>query len=169
MRYFGLALASSALVLGACGGDSGNATDSAQAAESTAAVAVATPGAGTAEAIAAAPATGQVHEVKMLVTPAGEYRFDPANVTIKQGDAVKWVMVSGGPHNVQFDEAATPAAAKGQLRANMPNMATELGSPMMMNPDETYQVSFANVPAGTYNYNCTPHLAMGMTGVVTVQ
>jgi plastocyanin len=169
MRYFGLALASSALVLGACGGGDANTGDSAAAAESAAAVAVATPGAGTAEAVAAAPATGTVHEVKMLVTPAGEYRFDPANVTIKQGDAVKWVMVSGGPHNVQFDEAAIPAAAKGQLRANMPNMATELGSPMMMNPDETYQVSFANVPAGAYNYNCTPHLAMGMKGVVTVQ
>jgi plastocyanin len=170
MRYFGLALVSSALVLGACGGgDKANAGDSAAAADSANAAALATPGAGTAEAVPAAPATGTVHEVKMLVTPAGEYRFDPANVTVKQGDAVKWVMVSGGPHNVQFDEASVPAAAKAQLRANMPNMATELGSPMFMNPNETYQVSFANVPAGTYNYNCTPHLAMGMTGVVTVQ
>ena len=169
MRYFGLALASSALVLGACGGVDANTGDSAAAAESVNAAAVATPGAGTAEAVAAAPAAGTVHEVKMLVTAAGEYRFDPANITVKQGDAVKWVMVSGGPHNVQFDEAAIPAAAKGQLRANMPNMLTELGSPMMMNNGETYQISFANIPAGNYPYVCQPHIAMNMKGVVTVQ
>ena len=169
MRYFGLALVSSALVLGACGGDKGNAGDSAAAADSATQNAAAMPAAGAAETVPAAPATGTVHEVKMLVTPAGEYRFDPANITVKQGDAIKWVMVSGGPHNVQFDEASVPAAGKAQLRANMPNQATELGSPMFMNPNETYQVSFANVAPGTYNYHCTPHLAMGMTGVVTVQ
>jgi hypothetical protein len=31
----------------------------------------------------------------------------------------------------------------------MPNMLTELGSPMMMNNGETYQISFANIPAGS--------------------
>ena len=171
MRFFGLALASSALVLGACGGDKGgaNAAESAAADSAANAAAVATPGAGTEGALAMAPATGTIHEVKMIVDDAGAYKFDPANITIKQGDGVKWTMVSGGPHNVQFDEAQVPAAAKAQLRANMPNMATELGSPMMMNPNETYQISFANIPAGTYNYVCQPHIAMNMRGVVTVQ
>jgi plastocyanin len=171
MKFFGLAVASSAFLLGACGGGdkAGNAAESAAADSAANAAAVATPGAGTEGAVALAPATGQVHEVKMLVDDAGNYKFDPANITIKQGDAVKWTMVSGGPHNVQFDEATVPAAAKAQLRANMPNMLTELGSPMLMNPNETYQISFANVPAGTYNYVCQPHIAMNMKGVVTVQ
>jgi plastocyanin len=170
MRFFGLAVASSALLLGACGGDKGAASTAESAAADSAAnaAAVATPGAGTGS-VAMAPATGQVHEVKMLVDDAGNYKFDPANITVKQGDAVKWVMVSGGPHNVQFDEATVPAAAKDQLRANMPNMLTELGSPMMMNNGETYQISFANIPAGAYNYVCQPHIAMNMKGVVTVQ
>jgi plastocyanin len=170
MRFFGLAVASSAFLLGACGGDKGaaNAAESAAADSAANAAAVATPGAGTGS-VAMAPATGQVHEVKMLVDDAGNYKFDPANITVKQGDAVKWVMVSGGPHNVQFDEATVPAGAKDQLRANMPNMLTELGSPMMMNNGETYQISFASVPAGKYPYVCQPHIAMNMTGVVTVQ
>ena len=30
-------------------------------------------------------------------------------------------------------------------------------------------VSFANIPAGKYEFNCTPHLAMGMKGVITVE
>ena len=171
MRFFGLALASGALALAACGGDKGaaNAAESIAADSAANAAAVATPGAGTEGALAMAPATGTVHEVKMLVDDAGNYKFDPVNITVKQGDAVKWVMVSGGPHNVQFDEATVPAAAKAQLRANMPNMLTELGSPMMMNNGETYQISFANIPAGNYPYVCQPHIAMNMKGVVTVQ
>jgi Plastocyanin len=95
------------------------------------------------------------------------YKFDPANVTIKQGDAVKWVMTSGGPHNVAFID--TPDAAKGQLSANMPQQMKELTSPMMMTANETYTVSFAKVPPGTYNFHCEPHAAMGMKGSITVQ
>ena len=45
----------------------------------------------------------------------------------------------------------------------------ELSSALKANPGESITVSFANVPTGTYNFHCTPHLAMGMKGVVTVQ
>ncbi|MBC7674237.1 MAG: hypothetical protein H7247_17600 [Polaromonas sp.] len=38
-----------------------------------------------------------------------------------------------------------------------------------MAPNEAYVVSFAKVPAGTYAYQCTPHAAMNMKGVITVQ
>ena len=51
------------------------------------------------------------------------YRFEPANITVKQGDGIKFTMVSGGPHNVAFDAAAIPAAGKDQLAANIPNAA----------------------------------------------
>jgi plastocyanin len=51
----------------------------------------------------------------------------------------------------------------------MPNQQGPLASPMMMNPNEEYTTSFAGVPAGAYNYVCTPHLAMNMKGVITVQ
>ena len=34
---------------------------------------------------------------------------------------------------------------------------------------ESVTVSFAGIPAGQYPFNCTPNLAMGMKGVVTVQ
>jgi plastocyanin len=97
------------------------------------------------------------------------YRFEPADVTVKQGDGIKFVMVSGGPHNVAFDPATVPAAGKSQLTANMPQQMSELSSPMMMNPNESYTISFAGVPAGQLPYHCTPHLAMGMKGVITVQ
>jgi plastocyanin len=104
-----------------------------------------------------------------MVGDAQGYRFDPAQLTIKAGDGVKWEMVSGGPHNVAFDPAKVPAAAKAQLMANMTNQMGELSSQMFMNVGENYTISFANIPAGTYDYVCTPHLMNGMTGTITVQ
>jgi plastocyanin len=165
-------IAAGALLLGACGGG-GETADTATAGATVGAAPTTTPpgqppGAATGTGTAQAP-TGQTHTVRMLLDPQGQYRFDPANITIRRGDAVKWVMVSGGPHNVQFEADKIPAGAQTQLSANMPNQATPLGSPMMMNANEEYTVSFAGVPAGTYNYVCTPHLAMNMRGVVTVQ
>jgi plastocyanin len=171
MRFNGLVILASALVLGACaGGDKAADTDTAATVGATTAPAVGTTtGAATTPAATgtAAPITGTTHEVKMVGDAQG-YRFEPANITVKAGDGIKWVMVSGGPHNVAFDAATVPAAAKGQLSANMPNQAAELTSPMFMNAGESYTVSFANVAPGTYNYVCQPHLAMNMKGVVTV-
>ena len=37
-----------------------------------------------------------------MIGDAKGYRFEPADITIKQGDAIKFIMVSGGPHNVAF-------------------------------------------------------------------
>ena len=45
----------------------------------------------------------------------------------------------------------------------------ELSSAMKMNPGESVTVSFAKIKPGQYPYHCTPHLALGMKGVITVQ
>ncbi|HEX7019132.1 MAG TPA: plastocyanin/azurin family copper-binding protein [Gemmatimonadaceae bacterium] len=177
MRFFRLALVASAVVIGACSGGENKTTDTAASAATTPApaptadtsakAAAPAPGAATGTATAQ-PATGQTVEVKMIGDAKG-YRFEPKDITIKQGDALKFVMVTGGPHNVAFDPATVPANAKAQLSANMPGQISELSSPMLMNPNEAYTISFAGVPAGKYPFHCTPHLAMGMTGTVTVQ
>jgi plastocyanin len=160
-----LVLLAGAAALAACGDRKSSTTDSAQTAPTR------TPSAGATAATAdsAAPITGQTVEVKMLQDAQGNYRFDPAEVTIKPGDGIKFVMVSGGAHNVAFDPAQIPASAKAQLSANMQQQVSELSSPMMMNPNETYTISFGRMPPGRYDYHCTPHLAMGMKGTITVQ
>ena len=186
MRFHGIALLACATILGACGGEKQPAADTSAAATATSTPAAATPskdsaaaaatttpgaattGAATTGAVTPAPATGKTVEIKMTGDATG-YKFDPANVTIKQGDAVKWIMVSGGPHNVAFQNVANPAA-KSQLDANMPGQKLgELSAPMIMQPNETYVVSFAKVPAGKYDYICTPHAAMNMKGSITVE
>ena len=103
MRFLGFAVAASAIVLGACGGGGDNQMDTtataAPAPSDTGAMAAPAGGTG-----AAAPITGTTHEVKMVGDDKG-YRFEPADITVKQGDGIKFVMVSGGPHNVAFDPA----------------------------------------------------------------
>ncbi len=162
MRFLGFAVAS-AFVLAACGGgDKAASTDSA------------TPAATDVQAEAAAPAgemapiTGTIHEVKMIGDASG-YRFEPADITINAGDGIKWVFVSGGPHDVAFDPATLSPEAKAALVANMPEQMGELSGKMLLSDGETYTVSFTNVPAGKYDYVCTPHIAMGMKGTITVQ
>ena len=182
MQFIGRALLASVFVLGACAGGDKNATKTdSTAMSSTTTTTTASPaamtdsnkmaaGAPAGGAAAAAPATGKTIDVKMLGDEKG-YRFDPATITVKAGDAIKFTNVSGGPHSVGFDPAKVPPAAQPQLGANMPgdHSMGALEGPMLLQPNETYVVSFAKVPAGTYDFHCTPHLALGMKGTITVQ
>jgi plastocyanin len=168
-----LALAS----LAACGG--GLATDSAavKAAAASNAPAASDTSAGPAAPSAAlnttpsaapTPSTGATHDVQMVGDASG-YKFNPASLTIKRGDAVRFTNVSGGPHNATFWPDSIPAGAQGPLSANMPGTTAPLTGPLLVTPSQTYTVSFANVPAGAYKFYCTPHLALGMKGVIQVQ
>ena len=104
-----------------------------------------------------------------MLGDASGYRFDPASITIKRGDGVRWTVVSGPPHNVTFWPDSIPPSATSTLRGNMPQTTAPLTGPLLMNPSQTYLVSFGGLPAGTYHYYCTPHLALGMKGTIIVQ
>ncbi len=159
MRFTGLALVATFATLGACGGGGE------QAASQSGAATPAASGSATAAA-AAMPATGKTVEIKMVGDEKG-YRFEPANVTINVGDALKFTVVSGMPHNVAFTNV--PAAARAQLQANMPEAMGDLMGKMLLAAGDTYTVSFAGLVAGKYDFNCTPHIANNMVGTVTVQ
>jgi plastocyanin len=159
MRFLGLALLSGAVVLGACGGGEQKTT-----VDST--VTTPAPPPTTGGTATAAPITGTTHEVKMVGDAQG-YRFEPATITAKPGDGIKFVVVSGAPHNIAFDPATIPADAKDQLFANGPNMV-DGGSPMLVNPQEAWTLSLGNVKPGRYPFHCTPHLAMNMRGEIIV-
>ncbi len=172
MRFYGIALAASAVVLGACAGGDKNAGDTtAVAVDTTAAPAPAaapSPAAPAGGAATMAPITGTTHEVKMIGDATG-YKFDPANITVKAGDGIKFTVVNGGPHNVAFDPANVPADVQGQLDANISEKMGQLSSALKTNAGESVTVSFANIKPGKYPFHCTPHLALGMKGEITVQ
>ena len=173
MRFYGIALAASAVVLGACAGGDKNAGDTTAVAVDTSAAAAAatapaatTPAAG--GAVTAAPITGTTHEVKMIGDATG-YKFEPANITIKAGDGIKFTVVNGGPHNVAFDPATIPTDVAPQLDANISEKMGQLSSALKTNAGESVTISFAGIKAGKYPFHCFPHLALGMKGEITVQ
>jgi plastocyanin len=152
-----LSLLGVAALLAACGGgDNGgqtadNSGAAAPAAEAPAAEAPATP--------PAAPASGNVVEVRMVTTQNGASGvFEPANVTVKKGDTVRFIAADNlAAHNVSFP----PAENAG--KSNLPGP-----SPYITTTGATYDVP-VTMDAGTYNFQCDPHAAMGMKGVLTVQ
>lgn len=108
---------------------------------------------------AAAPATqGTVHTVRMVTTQGGASgQFEPADLTVKKGDIVRFVNDGGAQHNASFPAADNPGAA------NLPQ-----ATPYLAAAEQTADVQIT-MDAGTYTYQCDPHAAMGMKGKITVQ
>lgn len=79
------------------------------------------------------------------------YSFTPKNITITAGDTVIWKETQG-THNVDGKLSAYPN--------NPESFGNNLGSGW------TYKFVFNT--AGTYNYQCDPHAAMGMVGKIVV-
>lgn len=114
-------------------------------------------------------ASGPVVEVKMTGNGSTRAAFEPSSLTIAPGTTVRFINVSGGPHNIAFWQDSVPAGAAAVLNANMQNTVDNLSGPFLTTPNETYDVSFANAPKGTYKGFCTPHLTLGMKLAITVQ
>jgi plastocyanin len=158
-----LSLLGVAALLAACGGKDNNAgqtTDNSGAAAPAAEAPAAAPATAPAATPAAAPAAaqGNVVEVHMTTSPDGASgHFEPANVTVKKGDTVRFISDGKAAHNVSFP----PAENAG--KSNLPPPA-----PYLTSAGQTYDLP-VNMDAGTYNFQCDPHATMGMKGVLTVQ
>lgn len=146
-----IAVAGVALALVACGGKGEQpATDTPAAAP------------------AAPAATGATHEVAMdFDGKVG--KFTPAELTIKAGDVVNFVVKSGPPHNVAFVPDSVPAGAAALMNTAMTETISPMVGPMKIGIGEVYSISFAGAPAGDYRFFCTPHVPFGMHGKIIVQ
>lgn len=153
-NFTGLALIG---LTAACGGESAEApaTDASEPAAAEAPAATAAPAAAAGTSAAVAPdAGGEVIEIEMTMTgPDGKPAFVPAQITAQQGDVLRFVN-KDNVHNVRFTESSAGAA--------LPP-----ASPYLTQPGETWEMK-VDAPAGTYEFVCDPHLAMGMVGELTV-
>ena len=155
----------------ACGGDKKAAPGQAEAATpATPATSATTSPNGAASATPAAePAGGAVVEVKMTGDGTTKASFAPATLTIKAGTTVRFMNVSGGPHNIAFFSDSIPKGGADALKKGMANAMSDLTGPFLTQPNEKYDVSFAGAPAGTYKGYCMPHVALGMKITIKVQ
>ena len=150
-----------AFAIVACGGDKKSAASPAQAATPT-------PAGQPAAASAAEPA-GAVVEVKMTGNGTSVAAFEPSKLTIKPGTVVRFINVSGGPHDVAFYADSVPKGGAEALKKGMPNAMGDLMGPFLTQPNEKYDVTFTGAPAGVYRGYCLPHVALGMRIAITVQ
>ena len=112
---------------------------------------------------------GPVVEVRMTGNGTNRAAFEPSSLTIAPGTTVRFINVSGGPHNIAFWSDSIPSGAAAPLAAGMPNTIDNLVGAFVTEPNGTYDVSFANAPTGRYKGYCTPHLALGMRIAITVE
>ena len=77
-----------------------------------------------------------------------DYRFQPANVTIKAGTAVRWINMDFVAHTVSFGTHGNETGVESDLMGHM----------------GTFGYTF--IGPGTYPYHCDPHPYM--TGVVVI-
>ncbi len=88
------------------------------------------------------------------------HSFEPASLTIEQGQTVKWHNATLIPHTVTCD----PQKAKKAEDVSLPSGAQTFDS-----GDVFGEYEHAFTVAGTYNYVCVPHETMGMKGTVIVK
>lgn len=84
-------------------------------------------------------------------------QFQPNSVTASPGDTIVWNNAAGLPHNIVFQDSSKLDSAdvealgklqgKGQVQVTLPG----------------------DLPAGEYDYFCTPHRGAGMVGKIVVQ
>lgn len=106
--------------------------------------------------VAVTPAAAGEHTVKMG-SDTGMLKFEPANLTIKAGDTVKWVNNKLAPHNAVFDGSKMDKALAAKLSHKS----------LLFSPGESFTTTFSD--PGTYPYYCEPHRGAGMVGKITVQ
>ncbi|MEN9216940.1 MAG: plastocyanin [Gloeomargarita sp. HHBFW_bins_162] len=105
-------------------------------------------------------ALAQTYQIKMGADN-GMLAFQPAQLTIKQGDTVEWLNNKLPPHNVIF--SSVPNGDK-----ELANKLSQQG--LVYKVGDSFSITFdESLPPGTYTYYCTPHRGAGMQGKIIVQ
>jgi len=92
---------------------------------------------------------------------SGVLNFVPAKFDAAPGDTIKWILNKAGPHNAVFDSAKSADGA----------VATGLSQKkLLVKTGDSYVSTIPKTAKlGTYSFNCVPHKAAGMVGVLTIK
>ncbi|MEX0892163.1 MAG: plastocyanin/azurin family copper-binding protein [Gemmatimonadota bacterium] len=113
----------------------------------------------TGEASAQSGEKPRVIEVKMVDKSPTSFAFEPANVTVRPGDVLRFRQIGAMPHNVEFREPPEGADLD----------SIQVG-PFLVTRGQVYELKIdERFVAGQYPFVCTPHEQMGMTGLLKVE
>lgn len=101
-------------------------------------------------------------EPASTVSMSNQLAFEPALITIKAGETVRFVNDSALPHTVTAD----PTKARNSDSTSLPEGAETFDSGILA-AGESFSRTFTK--PGTYQYFCIPHEMAGMTGTIIVQ
>lgn len=85
-----------------------------------------------------------------IVVRVSDFQFQPKTVNAKVGDTIRWRWISGSHTTTSVTIPANARAWDRAINTNMRNFRYRLRQ------------------AGTYQYKCTPHNSLGMTGTIIV-
>ncbi len=112
----------------------------------------------------------RTHEIRMEVDQRrDEYRFVPARVTARPGDALVFEAVSGAPHSIVFEAGGLSEAAHQALNGAMPRRSADLSSPLLTRDGSEYRFRIPPLPKGSYRFFCLPHRAYDMRGELVIE
>lgn len=88
-----------------------------------------------------------------------DFSFQPTQLTVRQGDVIRFEQVGDMPHNVEFRKTP-PGVDLGDTRMG----------PFLVVKGSVYEIRVdARFKPGVYTFVCTPHEQMGMKGMITVE
>jgi plastocyanin len=104
-------------------------------------------------------AAAETYTIKMG-SDKGMLAFEPAKLTVKAGDTVKFANNKVPPHNVVFDAGKSADKALAESSSH---------KALLMSPGQEFEVSFAGAAPGEYPFYCEPHRGAGMVGKIIVE
>ena len=95
-----------------------------------------------------------------IVEMTGDYEFVPSELTIQQGDSVKWVLIAK-EHEVASGTVIETKDGKEGVPDGLWNSDT------LRTAKESFTYTFNST--GTFPYYCDSHVDLGMIGTITVE
>lgn len=103
---------------------------------------------------------GRVVVVKTM-DEGGTFRFEPASVTVRRGDTVRFVQGGGTPHNVEFVRNTAPDGV---------DLGNRWVGAFLTGAGDAYDVPVdGRFADGRYGFICSPHAPLGMKGELVVR
>jgi plastocyanin len=101
---------------------------------------------------------GRVITVKMIDQGNAQWRFEPANISVRPGDTVRWIQEDVVPHNVEFKDVPDDA-----------DLGDATMGAFVFAKGDVYELLIdGRFAEGLYKYVCTPHAPLGMRAEMTV-